>query len=70
MDQNLEFPPADLMDTMQETSRAYMIADKEGRCDVLPAKDQMMKGDMAMEMACENVSALPIFFMTQQVPHL
>ena len=64
MDQNLEFPPADLMDTMQETSRAYMIVDKEGRCDVLQAEDQMMQGDVAMEMACENVSAFPIFLMT------
>ena len=61
MDQDLEFTPADLMDTMQETSRAYMIADKEGRCDVLPAEDQMMQGDVAMEMACESVSPFPDF---------
>ena len=52
------------MDTMQETSRAYVIADKEGRCDVLPAEDQMMQGDVAMEMACESVSPFPIFLMT------
>ena len=49
-------PPADLMATMKETSRVYMMAGEDGDCSDPPAEDQMMQCDEAMEIACQDVS--------------
>ena len=45
-----------LMDMMRDSSKVYMIADRDGDCADPPTEDQMMDCEEAMRVACGNVS--------------